>query len=228
MGIARVFRKGFTIVELLVSMGLMAMVSVALLAIFASAQTAIGYGGARIELHGTGREMLRRISPYVMSAMYNPANPDPGSSHDAVVSPASGATATSVVFTTTEDFLAANYPSPANSSMLVPNPDNLAYFTYRIRYVSPSNGIPAPSGDVILEKVSNTSPYNPVAGVPTRVLARSTPDAVIRSCTFSRPVVNVVLVDMTVRGVTRDARKADKNLDLRFSTAVNVACYSLR
>lgn len=104
-------RGGFTLVELLVCMGLLGVISTVLIALAMNSTALVSAGASSIELNQRARSAVTRMAPYLATAISSTSQPALITPRAKVDSP----TAADLVsyqtlrFNTTEDFLAPGY-----------------------------------------------------------------------------------------------------------------------
>lgn len=176
---------GFSLIEMLTVMALFATITTVVALIFNRGTFLYRHGESHIEMQRLGRHLVSRLTPYISSA-FDPDSPTKVPLH----SPQSAAVSSpELVFNTTEDWFAPDYPSPATSARLAPSVESLQRFTYRIRRVNdPAN---VNNGNVVVERLNGdgTPPY--VVTAPpldnTRVVLRPKEGETIPCCPISNP-----------------------------------------
>lgn len=114
-------RSGFTIAELLVSLTILSVLTLAVVLI--SSQLSAGYrlGSSHLELQGQARETVRRVTPFITSAV--------SAGQEAIYSPALGSSGPEVIFASSENWLDEPLPNFGDAGYPV-------YRVYRIRFDS--------------------------------------------------------------------------------------------
>jgi len=137
-------KQAMTLMEVLVSVGLISLVSLFLLAIFGQISSATRLGDGHLAVQQRGREVMRRSLPTIRRAIA------PNAAQDAIYAPAVGATASTLSFSSTEDLL-----NPAAPPF---DPRAPVFHLYNLRYV-------AATREVLLEDTDNLA-------LPARTLGR--------------------------------------------------------
>lgn len=149
--------KGFTIVELLVAMAVMAVLSAAMVAMFSTSKQTLVHGSNRFYIQQVARYTVNRLTPLLQTAV--PVNDTSSAILEMDGAPAVlGSISESVGFSTTQDFLADPIPEF--------NPRAPVFFFYEIAYEETNNG------NLILRKMVPTAP----PGGPTPLTAFAPPE----------------------------------------------------
>jgi prepilin-type N-terminal cleavage/methylation domain-containing protein len=181
----RARHSGFSLTEMLIVMAIFSLVTTVVALLFSKGSHLYRHGEAHIEMQRSGRHLVSRLTPYIGS-VFDSDNP----TATPLRSPA-GADSSSpeLVFNTTEDWFALDYPSAATSARLVPSIGNLNRFTYRVRRVNDATD--ENDGNVVIERIDGDGAAPPyVVTLPllenTRVLLRPKPGESIPAC----PITN--------------------------------------
>lgn len=224
--------RGTTLVELLVAMAVMAVITLAMTAIFNQSKAAYHMMTGKIALSEAARNAMGRITPLITSAALVGSQ--------AIYTPAStGDQSTQAVFSTTEDWLSPSYPSSTTSATSwepypgsSPAPGQAAvplnYFLYRITLVSRA-GDPD-DGDIVLEKVKQTAPgtYATVNPSKTRVLARARQQAgkagfTFTGLQFTKLHADAVQVSVSLQGQVLDPQQQKfRNVNYTLTTVADL------
>lgn len=105
--------RGFTVAEMMVSLAVLGVLSLALAEVYHVSYTVFDNGSGRIVLEQRTREALRRVGPLLSGAV------PPTENQDAIIVPAIGNSASSVDFYTAEDLLGATVFDPRNPAYLM-------------------------------------------------------------------------------------------------------------
>lgn len=199
------FRRGFTIPEILVVAGVLVVVGAVVASLFTRGNSLYRHSETHIEMQRSGRVAIARITPYV-SSMFDGDIPI----GNPIVTPPPDplATSESVVFFTTEDWLAPGYPSPSTSSLKVMEHGALESlkFLYRIRLDSRADG---GTGHVLLERlaydettfVAGDSSTYPMT--EEMVLYRARTDEEILNFRFHRVRASILTLEFQTKKTTR-------------------------
>ncbi len=146
--------QGFTLMELMVAMGLLAMITTVMIALFGSTKQTLVHGANKLQIQQMARLTMSRMVPYLQTAV--PINDDTpavlqvGGEKSEVGGPiwtdasATAGKGPSIGFSTTHDFIAS--PQPA----YVPRAP--IYYFYEVAFET------APRRQVILRKMNATPP----------------------------------------------------------------------
>ncbi len=154
----RLARRGFTLIELIVCIGLVTVIGLILIGILAQSSAMISQGTLMLEFHQKTRSAIDRMTPYVMTAVSR-------STGSAFITPAKRTSSNQIFddtirFTTTEDFLDPNYvpnPSAPYNSLSAP------VYTYEFALVRENPSDHSSLGQLVLRKVEAGVPVsNPV------------------------------------------------------------------
>jgi prepilin-type N-terminal cleavage/methylation domain-containing protein len=177
---------GFSLIEMLTVMALFATITTVVALIFNRGTFLYRHGEAHIEMQRMGRHLVSRLTPYIAS-VFDADNP----SATPLRSPAFASDSSpELIFNTTEDWFAPDYPSPTTSARLVASIGDLQRFTYRVRRVN-SAGDPN-DGNVVIERINGDGSAPPyVVTIPvidnTRVLLRPKAGESIPCCPINNP-----------------------------------------
>lgn len=132
-------KRGVSLLELLVVMGLVGMIFTALIALVGQSSALVAQGTQTIFLNQKARFAVDKITPYLATAMSNASAPAILAPNQKVDAPTAAdiLSYTSIQFATTEDFLDPNY-NPKDSYDLVNRP---AYY-YEIYFDKETDPIP--------------------------------------------------------------------------------------
>jgi hypothetical protein len=169
----------------------------ALVAVFNVADTVFDQGAGRIGLQQRTRETLRRLSPILACAV--PATEDA----QAILTPAIGASGTSVEFTTTSDVLGS-----------IPfDPRAPVYVVCRIAADK--------SGDLVLSQLDAPGGH-PLHDPAPRVLARG-----LSGATFTRTSVDQIAVHLSAQTSVRNARGQQRMVTCALDGQVQIPYYGI-
>ncbi|MBI3925713.1 MAG: prepilin-type N-terminal cleavage/methylation domain-containing protein [Armatimonadetes bacterium] len=211
----RPLRSGFTLFELLVSCAILSMIGLVMTQMFFTSRTVMDKGSAQVDLHGKAREVLRRISPMLMTAIPDPAT---AGADDGIVL----ADDTRVEFTTTDYLLGeGDFKAWVDGG----GAGALPFQTYRIRFDGAGG-----SGDVLLERVDDNT-------VAPRTLFFSVPESRITQLSFREvsataqsppPLGDAVGVQVTVvvETTARNATRAQQTVSNQFTTIVQLPYFT--
>lgn len=139
--------KGFTLLELLVSMFILGVIGTVLVGILSQSQSLVSQGASVIGSHQKARNAFDRIAPYVATAVST-------SKGEAILIPKEKSNDFAeptfdfrVVFHTTEDFL-----NPAYDPTAPYDPIAQVVFTYEIAFV-PDSAAPGSLGKIMLRRL---------------------------------------------------------------------------
>ena len=143
-------KRGFTLPELLVSMGIMSTIMLILVAMYNTSYTSFRLGSSRMSLQDQARQCMNRITPYLASAVA------PTDTTDAIRSPGltPSGTVYNVDFWTPNDFLNTNFDSLAIYNPDLPGYDPRSTTLYMYRIAFPDPGVQTPPSDVRLAKLN--------------------------------------------------------------------------
>jgi len=115
-------RKGLTLPELMISLGLIALLTLALTLVFHQSNRVAAMGGKRLDVQQAVRETLRRLAPLLESAV------PPGPGEPAILFPDEGDTALRIEFYSPTDLL-------GDQAVDLRNP---TFRLYKIEFSAPS------------------------------------------------------------------------------------------
>lgn len=243
--------QGFTIMELMVAMGLLAMITTVMIALFGSTKQTLVHGANKLQIQQMARLTMNRITPYLQTAV--PINDDTpavlqigtcesevgGPSSVGLSPPATAGRGPSIGFSTTHDFIAS--PQPAYV------PRNPVYYFYQVAFEQPPEpGVPR--RQVVLRKMNATAPGTLNAPFPlsatlpadtnTRVLthgekqgeaARMAESGVIlKSLEFNYERRGGIRVLIQTQGPVRNAENQIRNVTYDLDTRIQFPYYANR
>ena len=124
-------RRGFSLLEILIVCSLITLVTAVTISIFHRGTLLYRHGETHIELQRSARQLVTRLTPYIGS-MFDADQPSqrpvrwPSLPGDANATPV-------LVFVSTEDWFAVDYPSPNTSAIEAPSDKELRKFGYQVR-----------------------------------------------------------------------------------------------
>lgn len=196
-------RRGLTLIELVVCMGILIMLSVMLAAIWGNSYSVFRRGTTRLAVTQRAREVIRRITPMVMcakapneisAAVTEPATSDDGS----IVS------STALDFVTADDILVPMAPVNARSPV---------HYRFRISY--------DPDRTVRIRELNLTSGA-PLGGPDDeRILAYN-----IEELLFERLSLNLVRVRVVTTDTIRNSVNQEEEIRVERSAVLSIPYYS--
>lgn len=226
----RRYNKGFTLVELLVAMGVMAVVSTAMFAMFATSRQTLIHGSNHFFIQQVARYTVDRLTPLLQTAV-------PVNDTTPAVLELDGATATlgsqgqSIGFSTTVDFLADPQP--------VFNPRNPIYYFYEVAF-EPTN-----NHTLVLRKMSpaatgsgNPRPLTAFSPTLERTLTHGEKKATmvtkaqsaitLKDVTFRWERQGGIQIAVAVDGPVRTAENGIRNVEYKLDTRIQFPYYANR
>ncbi|MEW6280564.1 MAG: hypothetical protein AB1758_18210 [Candidatus Eremiobacterota bacterium] len=214
--------NAFTLVELLVVMGMMVSIMIILIGMFKGARGSFEYGNSRIGMQQRAREAIKRVTVLVVSGIDSGATPE----RAIHVPAADGASDNQLVFCTTEDVLVPESSNPANRSKLwnpvtQPQPP---IFRYRIRYDNAQRRLVLERGTPGQDLLTPAA-FLPDPNTPSRILADSDSDrggARLTGVTFTRQRANAVRVSVQFQGTVRSASGVERDITYDLDSVVQL------
>lgn len=149
--------RGFSIVELLIAMGVMALLGLAMVTMFSTSKQTLVHGSSRFYIQQVARYTVNRLTPLLQTAV--PVNDTSSAILELDGVPAAlGTTGQKIGFSTTQDFLADSFPDF--------DPRAPVFYFYEIAFEASNNN------NLILRKMQATPP----PGGPTPLSAFSPPE----------------------------------------------------
>lgn len=196
--------SGASLMELMVVLGLLGLVSLVMVGVHRSSAKVADQTKARVDLQQSARETMKRITPFLVSAV------PPGATEqtawnlptlDAVAQPtATGLTGNNVTYVTTEDYLTLDSGSTTGwkgSTSAGYNPFFPALYLYRISVEPDGFG----ANQLLLQKLTSYSPLVVATFPRQRILARRIPKQT--DITFTRLSMAAIQLRVTTRGNVR-------------------------
>lgn len=185
-------RRGFTISELLIVASLFTIIGTVVAFLFSRGNSAYRHGESHIEMQRAGRQVVARVTPFI-SSVFNAASP----STNPIRLPAAAdpnVNTTSVIFTTTEDWLSLDYPDAVTSSTLAASTADLRNYTYRITQDN--------NGNVVLHQLDEPTP-DTFNITNTKVLVRQKQSEQISNLRFTLVRSNLLVMEFQTSRETR-------------------------
>lgn len=213
-------KSGFTLPEILIVASVLVLIGLVVASLFSKGQHVYRHGETHIEMQRQGRRVIGRLAPYLNSMydadlpvslpiLYPP--PDPEQSSDRVL------------FFTTEDWLADDYPSATSSSLAISAYEQVdaLTFLYQVRLESAS-------GNIVLERFaynSATFSLNNPATYPLEkqfTIHRRRGVEAIANFRFKRPKATVLTLEFDIEDSSRSASNTSQELNEHFRTTFNL------
>jgi len=199
-----VTRRGLSLVELLISLTVLLVLGTAMVQIYQVAQTAFQTGGGRIAMQQRARETLRRVVPYLSSAV--PAS----EGAQAVAVPELDNTESFVLFTSPMDWIDGTAMDPRTPT----------FRTYKIWFRVDDQDLTSGEKKLWLYRVSTTD--------PNVIEARRALGKKLENVTFKRVTENCVQIEVTAKESVRAANFQTRDVTVILKTGVQIPYYALR
>ncbi|MBM3464424.1 MAG: prepilin-type N-terminal cleavage/methylation domain-containing protein [Planctomycetes bacterium] len=204
--------RGMSLIELLVSLTVLALLGTALAQIYQTAQTAFLSGGGRIALQQRARETLRRLTPYVSCAVPAAEGAEAVTAPPVTPSPTPN---TVLEYTSPMDLLGG---APVDPRAPVSRKYRIC-FAEDPRYPTVTGTKPK----IWLAQIGTEIPSDNAAIIGKRVLADQ-----IDGFKVIRPTVNSVEITVTKNGTVKTARFQDRTISVSLKTSVQIPYYATR